>query len=132
MLAEALVGAQRVDVTSGPVPGHHQLRDRPLAEWVGLLEAVQLAEARRVLASPQQRVEALLGGADAQLIEPGDGLDGEVMVCELLERAPPPQLESATERRRRRRRVTHRLPATLVDEPAARHASTQPGSTVST
>ena len=101
--AHRLGAAERVRRTPGPVQTDHQLRPQPLAQRVRHDEGLRARDRGRCVTGREQRVDEILLGAQAQLVEP-DGLTARPLVVrELGERRTVPQVERGLERRHRHR-----------------------------
>ena len=98
--ARIAVRRERLRLPAGAIERQHQLPAQPLAERMLGDEPFELGRELPVPAERQLRLDPLLDGLDAQLLEPGALGGGERIVCELGQRGPAPELERLAERRR--------------------------------
>ena len=95
--AVALEGPQRLGLAPGSVQRVHQLGDRSLTQRVLLGQRLQLADQLGCQAAPEIGLDARLDGVEAQLFQAGDVGAGELVVGEVLQRRPAPQVEGVTQ-----------------------------------
>ena len=83
--------AQRLGLTARSVEGEREVGPQAFTEVVAVEELAQLAGHRRVHPQLQLGGDAILGGSEASLLQPGGEAAGEVLVGELDEGAAPPE-----------------------------------------
>ena len=116
--ARVAVRRERFGLPAGAIERQHQLPAQPLAERMLGDEPFELGRELPVPAERELRLDPLLDGLDAQLLEPGALGGGERIVRELGQRGSAPELERLAERRRRCRGVAvGEQPAPLPEEP---------------
>jgi hypothetical protein len=103
--AEALVGDERVRRSPRGRQRAHQLSVQPLTERVRGGQLVQLGDQGVARPGRQLGVDAVLGGAETQLLEPGDGRGREARVGGVGERRTSPQREPLAQQLARGQRV---------------------------
>ena len=112
------VGRERLGLPAGAIERQHQLPEQPLAERMLGDEPFELGRELPVPAERELRLDPLLDGLDAQLLEPGALGGGKGLVRELGQRRAAPELERLAERRGRGGGVTvGERRASLREEP---------------
>ncbi len=101
-LARGAVGGERVGLPAGAVEREHELRARPLAEWLRGDERLELGDELRVAPEREVGLDPLLERDGAQLLEPGDLGLRERLVEEVGERRAAPERERRRAARPRR------------------------------
>jgi hypothetical protein len=98
-------GGEGVGSATGPVQGEHELAQRPFPARVLADERFELGERLEVLPGREQRVEAVLGGVQAQLVELDDRGAGVGLVGDVRQGVAPPERKRLVEGRQASRRV---------------------------
>ena len=93
------VGLQRVRLPAAAVEREHQLGPQPFAHRVPQHLQLQLGHQRAVPAQREVGVDAVLDGAQPQLVQPGGLGPGERRVRHVGERRALPQLQRAAQHR---------------------------------
>ena len=113
------VHLERVGLAARAVEREHLLAAQPLAQRVLRRKPLELAHERRVPPEHELGVDPLLERREAKLLEPLDGRSGELLVGEVGERRPAPELERLVSRaaaaRRRRARGRARPPRQALE-----------------
>jgi hypothetical protein len=116
------IGLQRVRLPSAAVEREHQLGPQPLPHRVPPHLQVELGYQRRVPAQREVCVDAVLDGAQPQLVQPGGLGPGERRVRHVGERRALPQLQRAAQHRCGRRHRPREPP-----RPAGQTPAVEPG-----
>ena len=98
--AERAVRRQRVGLAAGAVQREHEQPPGALAQRVRRDEPLELGHERAVLAAGQVGVDAVLQGAEAQVLQ-ARALTGRERLAELGERRPAPQRQGVVQAPRR-------------------------------
>ena len=102
--ARVLVGVQGLRLPAGPVQRRHQIPPRPFAERVLGDERLELSDQVGVATQVEVGLDPKLQCGQPDLLEPGDGRLGELLVGDVRERRAPPQRERVAKACRRLRR----------------------------
>ncbi len=116
-LAGGAVGGERVRLPAGAVEREHELSARALAERLRLDERLELGDELCMPAEREIRLDPLLDGDRAQLLEPRDLGLRERLVQEVRERRAAPEGERLAQRTLGRCRISpSERPAPLLGE----------------
>ena len=91
------VGLERLGLMPTTVQREHELAPRPLPERVILDQAVDLGHEALALAEREPGIDPIGRRGPALALEPPDRLLGELVVAEVCERRPSPEVEGARE-----------------------------------
>ncbi len=107
-VARPLERRESVGLPSGAVQRQHQLRPHPLAQVVASEQRLGLTDDPCVLAAREQRVEPVLLGDPAELVQPGGLADQRGLVGQVGEGGAAPQGQGGVQDRDGRRGIGRR------------------------
>ena len=95
--AGVLIGVERLRLPALPVQGQHQMGSQPLAKRLFADELLQFGHESGRRSDRQIGLDAAFDRNEPELVEPGDGRGGKVLVGELAERIASPEFHGRSE-----------------------------------
>jgi len=116
MRASALIDAQCFGLTPRAVEREHQLAAQALAQRMLTDQCLELANKRSASPERKIRVDSILQGGHARLLQTRQLALGERFIDEVRERLAPPQGQRISQAPGRAARVARKRPATFGDQ----------------